>query len=313
MYKIYVVSLALAALCISAPARASWLSEITGVSVDLNRGTVSIKPPNIGAIPEAISNLPKDAAQALLNPAAPALATSIRFSKGQALNAGVQSIPAHIRAQLSPYIPAAILDKTRWTTANGRISIDTFLAQGLNQSGAVTLDDVVVFSDAALATGSGAGSIELWAHELTHVIQYQNMGVETFAFNYTVNFGGIESQARDNAAGIMRAIRQATPYSVDVQKGAFANQITWQALNNAGRQSFNPVACIWINNGMTGNSCPTYIVVTGIVMVNGWGQVQTIPCNEPTCIYPPNASGPLLSPYGWRVTGVTAAFDPNQK
>ena len=57
-------------------AEASWVSEITGVDVDLNRGTVSIKPPNLGAIPQALQNLPKDASQALLNPAAPALASA---------------------------------------------------------------------------------------------------------------------------------------------------------------------------------------------------------------------------------------------
>jgi hypothetical protein len=301
------------ALFAATPTKASWLSEITGVDIDLNRGTVSVKPPNIGAIPQAIQNLPKDVGQALLNPAAPALATSIRSSRGQALNAGVQPIPSHIRAQLAPYMPASILDKVRWTTANGRVSIDTTLAQGFNQSGAVTLDDVVVFSSSGLATGTSLANVELWAHELTHVIQYQNMGVETFAFNYTVNSSGIEAQARDNASAIMRSVRQSKPYDLQVQSGAFASQIPWADMNNAGRQYINPISCIWINGGMTGNGCPTYVVVTGVVMVNGYGQIQTMPCNEPTCVFPPNSSGPLLSPYGWRITGVTAAFDPNQR
>ena len=296
-----------------APAQASWLSEITGAEIDLNRGTVSLKPPNIGAIPEAIQNLPKDVGQALLNPVAPALATSIRFSRGQALNVGVQPIPPHIRTHLAPYMPANILDKVRWTTANGRISIDTLLAQVFNQSGAVTLDDVVVFSSSELATGTSLANVELWAHELTHVIQYQNMGVETFAFNYTVNWRGIEAQAENNASVIMRSIRQKTPYNLQVQSGTFASQIPWVEMNNAGRQYINPISCIWINGGMTGNACPTYVVVTGVVMVNAYGQSQTMACNQPTCLFRPNWSGPLLSPPGWRITGVTAAFDPYQR
>lgn len=307
------VSLTAGLLLFPTAASASWVGEITGVDIDLNRGTVNIKPPNIGAIPQAIQNLPKDAAQALLNPVAPALAASIRFSRGQALNQGVQPIPPHIRAQLSPYMPANILDKVRWTTANGRVSLDTILAQGFNQSGAVTLDDVVVFSSPGLATGNSLNNVELWAHELTHVIQYQNMGVETFAFNYSVNSGGIEAQARDNASIIIRAIQQGQSYNLQVQSGAFASQIPWKDMNDAGRQYINPISCIWINGGMTGNACPTYIVVTGVVMINGYGQVQTMPCNVPTCIFPPNSNGPLLSPYGWRITGVTAAFDPNQR
>jgi len=294
-------------------AKASWVSEITGVDVDLNRGTVSIKPPNLGAIPQALQNLPKDASQALLNPAAPALASAIRFSRGQALNQGVQTIPSHIRAQLAPYMPANILDKVRWTVADGRISLDTILAQGFQQSGAVTLDDVVVFSDASLATGDAPENVELWAHELTHVIQYQNMGVETFAFNYSMNWDGIEGQARDNASAIMRAINQQQGYDMQVMSGAFTSQVPWRAMNDAGRQYIDPVTCIWINAGMTGNSCPTVIVVTGVVMTNWYGQTQTMPCNQPTCVFPANTSGPLLSPYGWQIVGVTAAYDPNQR
>ena len=48
--------------------QASWLSEITGIDIDLNRGSMQVKPPNFAAIPQMIQNLPKDVGQAMLNP-----------------------------------------------------------------------------------------------------------------------------------------------------------------------------------------------------------------------------------------------------
>jgi len=92
-------------------AYASAFSDITGIDVDLNRGTISINTPRLDKIPEMINNLPKDVSQALLNPAAPALAAAIRFSRGQALNRGTSPIPPHIREQLKPYFPEHILKK----------------------------------------------------------------------------------------------------------------------------------------------------------------------------------------------------------
>jgi len=189
-----------ALLAVSAGANASWLSEITGVDIDLNRGTISVKPQNLGAIAPMIQNLPKDVGQAMINPAAPLVATAIRFSRGQALNRGVQPIPAAVRQELSPYFPPQILDKARWTTADG-ISLDGALKNWFNQEGAITYDEVIVFANPQLIN-----NVELWAHELTHVLQYSQMGVETFAFQYSIDWNGLENQARSNASRVMASI-----------------------------------------------------------------------------------------------------------
>lgn len=294
------------------PAAASWFSEITGVDIDLNNGTITVNPPNPSAIVPMIQNLPKDVGQALLNPAAPALATAIRSSKGQALNRGVQGIPQHIRAALAAHFPAAILDRARWTTAGGGISLDSILANWLGQEGAVTLDDVVVFSDSNLAINEDIQSIELWAHELTHIIQYQNMGVESFAFAYTTNWGGIEGQARDNAARIRTAIGAGLTVqnSYSLSAGAFSSQIPWQEYSQVARQVIQPVSCIWINNGMTGNQCPIPVMVSAVIVRDPSGQTLQYPCNAPTCFFPPGASGPLISPPGTQIVGVMAAYQP---
>jgi Tfp pilus assembly protein FimT len=289
---------------------ASWFSEITGIDVDLNRGSVQVKSPNLAAIPQMIQNLPKDIGQAMLNPAAPALATAIRFSRGQAINRGVQPIPANVKADLAPYFPAELLDKVRWTSAGG-VSIDGALKNWLNQEGAVTLDDVVVFNGANVT-----GDIELWAHELTHVLQYSQLGVETFAFQYTVNFDGMEAQARQNASQIASSIKarragKDMTWGFQGQMASAESQASWNKVNAAARQAINPLDCIWINNqtNITGNRCPVQIRVSGVVLRRFDGYEFTFPCNESTCIFGPNKSGPLISPPGHLVIGVTAAYE----
>lgn len=299
-------------IAIGAPivAHASWFSEITGIDIDLNRGSVQINQPNINAIPQMINNLPKDIGQVMLNPAAPILATAIRFSRGQALNRGTQPIPPNIRASLSSYFPSSVLDKVQWATANG-VSIDGALKNWFNQEGAVTLDDVIVFSGT-----DSVRDVALWAHELTHVMQYSQMGVETFAFAYSANWDQIEGQARDNSGRIMSSIAasqsgQGRTWGYDGQIVAPSNQLSWDEINRKARQVINPAQCIWINNQMntTGNSCPVSIMVTGVIVQNLMnGQRSQMPCNEPTCLFQPNQQGPLFSPWGHAIVGVAAAY-----
>lgn len=290
---------------------ASWLSQITGIDLDLNRGTLSVKTPDLGAIPEMVKNLPKDVGQAMLNPTGTALATAIRFSRGQALNRGTQQIPPSVRDALTPYFPAPILDKVRWTTVGGGITLDAILAQWLNQEGAVTLDDVIVFSN-----GTMSNDVALWAHELTHVLQYSQLGVESFAFQYTYNFSEFESQARRNASRVAQSISaQASTgnrtWGFEGQVAMASTQLQWSSVNQAARQAINPVQCIWIDNAsnMTGNSCPVPIRVTAVIIQRLYdGFTFQSPCNEITCVFQPNQQGPLLSPPGTRIVGVTGAY-----
>lgn len=311
MVKKRTTYLFLLTLTASASTNASWLSEITGVHVDLNRGTISVTPPNLGAIPQMIQNLPKDVGQALLNPAAPVVATAIRFSRGQALNRGVQSIPASVRQELAPYFPPQILEKARWTTAGG-MSIDGALKNWFDQEGAITYDEVIVFANVQLTN-----DVELWAHELTHVLQYSQMGVETFAFQYTIDWDGLESQARSNASQIIASINstsngQARSWGYEGQPVAASNRMTWADVNQAAKTAIPPQQCIWINNqaNITGNNCPVAIMVSGVVLRRLFdGYTFIYPCNQPTCLFGPGQSGPLLSPPGHLIVGVTAAYE----
>ena len=73
-------------ICLSPyAASASWLSDITGVDINLPRGSITFGPPRPDCIPMTLQNLPKDAAVFLLNPVAGnALALAIRQPKESA-------------------------------------------------------------------------------------------------------------------------------------------------------------------------------------------------------------------------------------
>jgi hypothetical protein len=222
----------------------------------------------------------------------------------------VHPIPQDIRLALSPYFPAQILEKVRWTTAGG-LGIDGALKNWFNQEGAITLDEVIAFSGV-----DQAKNVELWAHELTHVLQYAQMGVETFAFHYTYNWTGLESQAKNNSTRIIASINstqtgQPRTWGYSGQPVTSVSQPTWLDITRGARQAINPRQCIWINTQMntTGNNCPVPIVVSNIILRRSSdGYTFTFPCNEPTCVFGPGQSGPLISPPGHLVTGVTAAY-----
>ena len=158
-------------------------------------------PRDPGTASELTESPQEDLPGALLEHAAAALAVAIRESRTQALDRGVDPIPVRIRAALEPYFPAQILDKARWTMAGG-ISLDGLLKSWFYLDGAVTFGEVVAFSDAMEAQQD----IELWAHELTHVVQYETRGIDTFASDYLRDFNGMESEASSNASRIMASI-----------------------------------------------------------------------------------------------------------
>jgi len=84
----------------------------------------------------------------------------------------------------------------------GGISLDGMMKQWFYLDGAVTVGEVIAFSDATDAQED----LELWAHELTHVNQYEELGIEAFASEYVRDFSNMESQASRNASRIMASI-----------------------------------------------------------------------------------------------------------
>ena len=107
------------------------------------------------------------------------VAAWILLSREAALAAGVSPIPPQIRKDLSHLYSAALMDKVRYKTGSGFLGTLQWFREEMGNRGAITLKDVIVFSNA-----KGANNPELWAHELEHVRQYEQLGVDGFAQAY---------------------------------------------------------------------------------------------------------------------------------
>lgn len=300
------LSVALVALVSAEMAHASWLSEITGVHINLNGGpVVRIEAPKPQAIPDMLRNLPKDAAQFLLSPQGTALAAAIRHARGQ-IRPSASAIPPQVKQALLPYFPSNILDKARWAKRNNaRWALDSAVMRMADPSG-ITLDDVIVFNDNIDPTSTDISTLELWVHELTHVLQYENMGVESFAFVYGYNPNQLEGQARDNASQVRIQLAQ-NPTGTDYYQTSYPseNEIgNYQLSADQFRQSamtiVPPADCVrWQTNqpgAVVQNICVIPIGITGWQQVNPWtGMPFNIPCVA-NCFVDPGMQKQFVSP-----------------
>ena len=111
-------------------------------------------------------------------------------SRDEAIHLGVDVIPDDVRSALSDYVPTRILDRARWRVGGGgQLSLQQSSFY-FADTPAITLDDVIVFREEA-----DARNLELWVHELWHVTQFDEWGVEEFARRYLLDYDEVESAA----------------------------------------------------------------------------------------------------------------------
>ncbi len=165
------------------------------------------------ATPEALMRSLRDASNSV---ATEALAQWIWASRNDVVRGGVKPIPTRVRAQLTGYFPDALLDRVRYRVGIGNDMALPSQAFRANAA-AVTLDHVIAFRDKADAEAS----TRLWAHELTHVLQYERWGVRGFARRYTLDHDGVEREANANAGRIITAMaaKRAAPDSQPASGG----------------------------------------------------------------------------------------------
>jgi hypothetical protein len=131
----------------------------------------------------------------LLDYAASALAELIDGARRQAIADGVRPLPTRIYRSLLGYFPAALLQKCRFAVGSARALTLPSLAFSYGDATAITLGDVVLFRNDEVAETD----TKVWAHELTHVMQYQRWGIEGFAERYVRDSSAVEQEAIDNA------------------------------------------------------------------------------------------------------------------
>lgn len=138
---------------------------------------------------------PARAQNDLLNPdglralAASALSSAIKTAHDTAIQHGAQPMPAAIKAKLKGVFPDAVLDKVTYTVGGD----GSMIAQAFSYGDvlAITFIDTIVFQKAEAAESDDA----LWAHELTHVMQYDRWGVDEFARRYATDYKAVEDEA----------------------------------------------------------------------------------------------------------------------
>jgi hypothetical protein len=134
-------------------------------------------------------------APGLLDYAGTALARLIDGARQQAISDGVRPIPPGVYRSLLGYFPPALLQRVRFAVGRTRRLSLPMLAFSYGDAKAITLGDVILFKNEQMADSN----LKLWAHELTHVMQYQRWGIEGFAERYVRDSGGVEREAIDNA------------------------------------------------------------------------------------------------------------------
>ena len=131
----------------------------------------------------------------MLDHGARLLADLVQSARDSAIANGVKPIPPRIYRALHGYFPDDILRKVRFASGHADTITIPGLALSYGHIDAVTLIDVILFHhDHAARTDA-----KLWAHELTHVMQYERWGVEGFAKRYLQDYDAVEREARDNA------------------------------------------------------------------------------------------------------------------
>jgi len=119
----------------------------------------------------------------------PTLEQAIKSSHDTAIN-GAMPIPPQMRQQLTGYASEASMNGVRYKIGDsGFVNLARLLEQG-GVASAVTLIDVIIFRGP-----TEAANPSIWAHELTHVDQYRDWGVHSFAVQYARNWHSVENPA----------------------------------------------------------------------------------------------------------------------
>ncbi len=134
-------------------------------------------------------------ASGLLDYAAGTLAELIDGARQQAIADGVRPIPPGVYRSLLGYFPAALLRTCRFAAAGANALTLPALGFSYGDATAIALGEVVLFKNERVAERD----LKVWAHELTHVMQYQRWGIHDFADRYVRDSGGVEHEAIDNA------------------------------------------------------------------------------------------------------------------
>ena len=133
---------------------------------------------------------PQPSSPLVIEVLAPLLASWIVSERDAAKEQGVEPIPVAIRAALEGYVPEPVLDRVRWREGASELSMPQNVIR-FGDVPAVTLVDVIVFRERRVALEDAT----IWAHELKHVMQFAEWGIDDFATRYLTDSEAVETEA----------------------------------------------------------------------------------------------------------------------
>lgn len=155
---------------------------------------------SLGSSPEEIhSSLATTPLEVML---AAALEASV-----QALESDSKPLPSMVRKSMAPYFPADLLKAARYRTKAYGITlpeaVNGFQAFMGQHSFAVTTGHIIHFS---AEPGTDDTGTHWWAHELAHVQQFADWGIDGFAKRYVNDYHSVEDSAEAKAKEVSAAM-----------------------------------------------------------------------------------------------------------
>ncbi|MFM0226125.1 eCIS core domain-containing protein [Paraburkholderia dipogonis] len=189
----------------------------------------------------------------LVQQAGAALQEWIQDSRNSSIGTS-QPIPPNIRQQLTGYIPDAVLNVARYKIGDtGFVSLPG-ISTRYGDARALTAIDVIVFDNA-----QDVEDVALWAHELTHVKQYMEWGVHSFAIQYARNYNDVENPAyaAQNAFKTWQAAHNTpvpAPARFPPPPPPATGNFCSTPLGRYGPGPFNPIGSACYHDGPQGRS-----------------------------------------------------------
>ena len=136
------------------------------------------------------------------------LAAAIREARARHI-ASAKPLPDDVKKALFNFFPKEVLDRARYAVGTVEITLPNGIGKVQKFFGndfGVVVDDVIVFSK---DPGTFRNDPQWWGHEVTHIKQYMDWGVEEFAFRYVKSLGNeVESPAYARGDEVLAWARQ---------------------------------------------------------------------------------------------------------
>ncbi|EHR0245125.1 hypothetical protein C1S99_08630 [Vibrio parahaemolyticus] len=133
--------------------------------------------------------------------------------------ANSKPLPSYIKKRFEGLYPPEIIDKARFTVGDYEFTLPNALNKGTEifqgSENASVMDDVIIFGRSP--SENNDSDLHWWAHELHHVQQYHDWGVDKFAYiyiNYPFENGWLERQADQKAEYVLAQLGVPLPSDV---------------------------------------------------------------------------------------------------